>query len=62
LIFKMTDAGAIGVRLNDSFMMQPVKSISFLTAMGPAPGRMPETDKCRQCSLTNCQFRKAHPI
>ena len=58
LIFKMTDTGAIGVALNDSFMMQPVKSISFLAAMGPAPVRLPDIDKCRQCNLAGCRFRK----
>lgn len=58
LIFNMVDAAAIGVSLNDSLVMQPVKSISFLTSLGPTPGRLPGA-KCRNCTLVNCQFRQA---
>ncbi len=57
LIFQLADAAAIGVTLNDSLVMTPVKSISFLTPLGPGPGRPPGA-KCRDCRLKNCQFRQ----
>lgn len=57
LIFALTEAGAIGVALNDSMVMTPVKSISFLTPLGPAPVR-PAVAKCEACELKNCQFRQ----
>lgn len=57
LIFELVDAAAIGVTLNDSLVMTPVKSISFLTPLGPSPGR-PSGAKCSQCGLKNCQFRQ----
>jgi hypothetical protein len=57
LIFELVDAAAIGVALNDSLVMTPVKSISFLTPLGPAPGRPPGA-KCSQCGLKDCQFRQ----
>ncbi len=58
LIFTLTDAGAIGVTLNDSLVMTPVKSISFLAPLGPARERPPAA-KCDACGLKNCQFRQS---
>lgn len=59
-IFQMTDALSANIRLNDSFVMAPVKTISFFMALSdekPAP----QGDKCTGCRLTSCQFRKGRP-
>ena len=57
LLFRLVDAGSIGVRLNPSLVMHPGKSLSFFVVLssGGRPGH--SAHKCRVCSLKDCRFR-----
>ncbi len=56
-LFKLVDAPLIGVRLNESCVMSPSKSLSFVTiwTSSPKPQRSPY--KCASCALTHCPYR-----
>ena len=59
VLFSIVDGGAVGVELNDSFMMHPVKSVSGLLGIGD---RAVVTDygvPCRWCNLAECKMRRA---
>ena len=58
-IFQIIPAGKIGVKLTESYMMIPKKSLSWVIGMGkeiiiPSKG----DDSCKTCLAENCQFRK----
>ena len=58
-IFQIIPAGKIGVKLTESYMMIPKKSLSWVIGMGkeiiiPSKG----DDSCKNCLAENCQFRK----
>ncbi|MHA1728165.1 MAG: hypothetical protein ACTSWY_05485 [Promethearchaeota archaeon] len=61
IIFSLLSKGAeeIGVHLNDSMMMIPIKSLTFLLGTGPNPiGREEGTD-CEFCSQRDkCRYRR----
>ena len=57
LLFAQVDASRIGVRLTESGMMQPVKSLSFWVDWRTAPSEASGTYKCRRCALTDCAYR-----
>jgi hypothetical protein len=57
LLFGQVDAARIGVRLTESGMMQPVKSLSFWVDWQTAPSEASATCKCRRCTLTDCAYR-----
>ncbi len=56
-LFGQVDASAIGVRLNESCVMTPAKSLSFFTkwttSETPESGRY----KCSLCNLQDCPYR-----
>jgi len=58
-IFQIIPAGKIGVKLTESYMMIPKKSLSWVIGMGkeiiiPSKG----DNSCKTCLAENCQFRK----
>lgn len=57
LLFGQVDAARIGVRLTESGMMIPVKSLSFWVDWQTAPSAASETYKCRRCTLKECAYR-----
>lgn len=56
-LFALVDASLIGVRLMESGVMSPAKSLSFVTTWttSPAPRRNPY--KCSSCNLSDCLYR-----
>jgi len=59
IIFEIIPADKIGVRLTESCMMLPKKSLSWVIGIGkeiiiPSKGN----DSCKICLAENCQFRK----
>ena len=58
-IFQIIPADKIGVKLTESYMMIPKKSLSWVIGIGkeiiiPSKG----DDSCKNCLAENCQFRK----
>ena len=58
VLFQALPVERIGVRLNDSCVMIPGKSLSFGMGLGPDV-RVDQTHKCRRCDLAACDFRLA---
>lgn len=56
-LFDLIDADAIGVRLQPSGVMKPVKSVSFWVPWSEQPARKTEFEKCNNCAMTECHFR-----
>ena len=56
-LFELVDASSIGVRLNESCMMSPAKSLSFVTKWTTSPMSESSRNKCASCALTNCPYR-----
>jgi len=59
IIFQIIPADKIGVKLTESYMMVPKKSLSWVIGIGkeiiiPSKG----DDSCKICLAENCQFRK----
>jgi len=57
LLFQLVDASAIQVTLNESLVMEPMKSLSFFVRLSARENRRGPTVKCRRCNLKHCQFR-----
>jgi len=58
-IFKIIPADKIGVKLTESCMMVPKKSLSWATGAGEniiTPSK--KDDSCQICQAINCQYRK----
>jgi hypothetical protein len=58
VLFQLVDAGAIRVKLNESLVMEPMKSLSFFVRWGTREGPSGPVPKCHRCNLKHCQFRK----
>jgi hypothetical protein len=56
-LFELVDAPLIGVRLNESCVMSPSKSLSFVTVWTSSPGPQRSRYKCTSCNLTHCPYR-----
>lgn len=56
-MFRLVPAGTIGVRLKESMMMVPRKSVSFAIHIDESPARMRSENSCRNCERTDCPFR-----
>ena len=55
-IFSLVDARSVGVSLNRTFMMTPVKSASFLIGIGPTI--RPAPDICEECDVSpSCRHK-----
>jgi hypothetical protein len=58
-LFEHVDAAGIGVQLNDSGVMLPMKSISFwLRITRDKKAAEDHGYKCRKCDMENCIYRK----
>ncbi len=57
LIFGILPAESIGVRLNDSCMMIPRKSVTVCAGIG-IKGSSAGFNRCRHCGVAKCQFRR----
>ena len=59
VIFEIIPAGKIGVKLTESCMMLPRKSLSWAIGIGKDISRLSkEKDTCKICKLKSCQYRK----
>jgi hypothetical protein len=56
VIFKAIDASAVGVRLTNSFLMIPAKSVSSAAVLA---GEVPLPVQCVTCARTDCPYRRA---
>jgi hypothetical protein len=58
MLFQLVDGNAVGVRLNQSLIMRPSKSISFFTRWTSQSALRTDGYKCSACDLSTCRFRK----
>ena len=56
-LFQLVDAEAIQVKLNESLVMEPMKSLSFFVILSTTEYRTGPTVRCQRCNLKHCQFR-----
>ena len=56
-IFKLLPAGRIGVRLSETFMMSPRKSVSFAMHIAAEPERLRSENSCENCERKDCRYR-----
>ena len=61
-LFNLVDGAAIGVLLNASLVMIPLKSQSFLACLTPDPVPATSWPKCLSCPNRNCLFRHTDRI
>lgn len=55
-LFSLLPDQFCGIRLTDSFLMQPIKSISGMVGMGPGVKKVDYP--CSLCSMTDCYKRR----
>jgi hypothetical protein len=58
-LFALCPGGPIGVTLNESCVMTPGKSISFLVGVGPEVRVDHYFTQCRRCWMRECAYRRA---
>jgi hypothetical protein len=59
VIFSLVDAGGIGVTLNESMVMSPVKSLSLIMGTGPGPLGVEGASNCDFCTIRErCGYRR----
>jgi hypothetical protein len=56
-LFALLPAERIGVRLGETFMMTPRKSISFAIDVAREPARLRSESSCGNCGRTDCLYR-----
>lgn len=61
-LFALCPGGPIGVILNESCVMTPGKSISFLVGVGPAARVDHYFTQCRRCWMRDCAYRRAPAV
>lgn len=59
LLFRLCPGALAGVGLNDSCLMIPLKSISFLVGIGPEARVDHYFAQCRRCWMASCAYRRA---
>lgn len=57
-LFKLIDATAIGVSLQDTMLMQPTKSVSGLLGISAAGAFAKGNSPCERCNDVNCPMRR----
>jgi len=57
-LFRLVDAGAIGVTLSDSWVMRPEKSVSGLIGLGSMELAAVQRLPCAACSEVGCHMRR----
>jgi len=58
-LFRLCPGDPIGVTLNDSCVMTPAKSLSFLVGVGPEARVDHYFTQCRRCWMRDCAYRRA---
>ena len=58
-LFRLCPGDPIGVALNESCVMSPGKSISFLVGVGPEARVDHYFTQCRRCWMPDCAYRRA---
>lgn len=58
-LFRLCPGDPIGVTLNESCVMTPGKSISFLVGVGPEARVDHYFTQCRRCWMPDCAYRRA---
>lgn len=58
-LFELVDASILGVRLLDSMLMQPTKSVSGVIGIGPGATFAAERSPCERCTDLNCTMRRS---
>ena len=59
VIFSLLDAGQIGVELNDSLVMVPIKSLSLIVGQSPQPMGTSGVENCSYCTIQErCNYRR----
>jgi hypothetical protein len=56
-LFQIVPAERIGVRLSESSMMMPRKSVSFAVHIAERPARLRSENSCRNCDREDCPYR-----
>ena len=56
-LFDLVDAASIGVRLNESGIMIPAKSVSFVIKLTTSRVPQGSRNKCASCVLPHCAYR-----
>lgn len=56
-LFRLVDADSVGVRLTESYIMIPKKSVSGIVGLGPE-GRVFDKIPCDVCDRVDCQGRR----
>lgn len=60
ILFKLLDASRIGVSLNDSFVMTPLKSLSLMCGAGSQPLGVEGLTNCDFCSIKDrCTYARS---
>jgi hypothetical protein len=57
-IIPALEGEALGVRLTESCMMVPRKSITFAVTYGEDPVSMRDGEMCEVCEMENCRYRR----
>lgn len=57
-IVKMTGASRIGIKLTESFMMSPKKSITAVMGIGPIGLFKSNSSQCSRCGMKDCGYRR----
>lgn len=58
VVFEILDPSVIGVRLTETCMMQPAKSVSGLLGIGPEAEVRERGVPCQWCDLETCSMRR----
>lgn len=56
-LFGRVDAAKIGVTLDDSLLMTPLRSLSFVVPISATRPALTGENKCLACTLASCRFR-----
>ncbi len=58
IIFSHLFAERVGVKLSPTFLMNPLKSISFAVKLTASPPGEPQASRCNLCEKQDCSFRR----
>ncbi|MFH1011584.1 MAG: vitamin B12 dependent-methionine synthase activation domain-containing protein, partial [bacterium] len=57
-IFSLLPSHRVGVSLSDTFLMNPLKSISFAMRLSTSAPTEPRVPKCALCGEESCPYRR----
>lgn len=58
VIFNLLDVSEIGVVLNETYVMKPLKSLSMIYGLRNDGSISRESHNCRECNLKDCMLRQ----